>query len=234
MFKYTRQTKQGWKTFTYTTEEDFQIGRPKKVRNARIDEIENAGKLIDETYEVAKWARNLLFEQKVPSKHPGMKLSKKKRTEIVKKARAGEDIGKPGKKFKEVAAKAAKQYGSKEAGARVAAAAMWKSVKETLNFEELPQSIQDAFEEEISKILEQEEKAVETSEHEGGAKDKWTIKDFADQIQDWKKAGYTDEKKLQGMIDRATEIAKKSTESAPGKATRAEVLGILQKFFQKK
>jgi hypothetical protein len=87
----------------------------------------------------------------------------------------------------------------------------------------------------ITTVTEQEEeKAKETSEKEGGAKDKWTIADFKDQIEDWKKAGLDDESKLQGMIDRATEIAKKSTESAPGKATRAEVLGIMQGFMQKK
>ena len=51
----------------------------------------------------------------------------KQRSTIAKKAAAGKDIGKAGKKFKEVAAKAAAKYGSKEAGQRVAAAAMWKA-----------------------------------------------------------------------------------------------------------
>lgn len=69
----------------------------------------------------------IAISEQVPSKHPGLKkVSKKKRTELVKKARRGEDIGKPGKRFKEVAAKAGKFYGSEEAGKRVAAAAMWK------------------------------------------------------------------------------------------------------------
>ena len=53
--------------------------------------------------------------------------SKKKRSALVKKAVHGEDIGKPGKNFEKVAAKAAKEYGSKEAGERVAAAAMFKN-----------------------------------------------------------------------------------------------------------
>jgi hypothetical protein len=65
-------------------------------------------------------------ERRVPSKHPGKKLSAKKRSAIVKKAKAGKDIGKKGKKFKDVEAEAAKRYGSKESGKRVAAAAMWK------------------------------------------------------------------------------------------------------------
>lgn len=55
-------------------------------------------------------------------------LSKAKKSAVAKSARAGKDIGKPGKKFNEVASKAAKEYGSAEAGKRVAAAAMWKNI----------------------------------------------------------------------------------------------------------
>lgn len=64
-----------------------------------------------------------------PSKHPAKDIPKKKRSAIVKKAKKGEDIGKKGKGFKKVADKAAKKYGSKEAGDRVAAAAMWKGLR---------------------------------------------------------------------------------------------------------
>ena len=53
---------------------------------------------------------------------------KMKKSTIAKKARAGKDLGKPGKNFNKVAAKAAKQYGSAAAGRRVAAAAMWKNL----------------------------------------------------------------------------------------------------------
>ena len=60
---------------------------------------------------------------------PSSGLSKKKKSKIAKAASAGKDIGKKGKGFDKVAAKAAKRYGSKEAGARVAAAAMWKNAK---------------------------------------------------------------------------------------------------------
>jgi len=60
-------------------------------------------------------------------KAPSEGLTKKKKSEIVKKAKKGGDIGKKGKGFKKVVAKA------KESGARdpeaVAAAAMWKNVK---------------------------------------------------------------------------------------------------------
>lgn len=54
-------------------------------------------------------------------------MSAEGRSNLVKRAKKGEDIGKPGKKFKEVAASAAKKYGSKEAGERVAAAALWRN-----------------------------------------------------------------------------------------------------------
>jgi hypothetical protein len=43
-----------------------------------------------------------------------------------KKARAGKDIGKSGKTFKKIAKSAAKKYGSKEAGKRVAGAVLAK------------------------------------------------------------------------------------------------------------
>lgn len=60
---------------------------------------------------------------------PSKGLTKKTKSAIVKKAKKGEDIGKKGKGFEKVAKKAAKQYGSEEAGKKVAAAAMWKNIK---------------------------------------------------------------------------------------------------------
>jgi len=60
---------------------------------------------------------------------PSKGLTKKKKSAIVKKAKKGEDIGKKGKGFEKVAKKAAKKYGSEEAGKKVAAAAMWKNIK---------------------------------------------------------------------------------------------------------
>ena len=44
----------------------------------------------------------------------------------AKAARAGKDIGKPGKNFSKIAAKAGKKYGSKAAGERVAGAILAK------------------------------------------------------------------------------------------------------------
>ena len=60
---------------------------------------------------------------------PSAGLSKTQKSNVVKSAKAGEDIGKKGKGFNTVAKKAAKEYGSKEKGEKVAAAAMWKNVK---------------------------------------------------------------------------------------------------------
>jgi hypothetical protein len=65
----------------------------------------------------------------VEEEKPSAGLTKKEKSDVVKKAKAGEDIGKKGKGFEKVAQKAAKEYGSKEKGEKVAAAAMWKNVK---------------------------------------------------------------------------------------------------------
>lgn len=68
-------------------------------------------------------------KEKKAAVKPSKGLSKKTKSAIVKKAKKGEDIGKKGKGFEKVAKKAAKQYGSEEAGKKVAAAAMWKNIK---------------------------------------------------------------------------------------------------------
>lgn len=61
------------------------------------------------------------------STHPGSRLGAKGRSRLARQARKGKDIGKKGKRFEEVARKAAKRYGSMERGRRVAAAAMMKA-----------------------------------------------------------------------------------------------------------
>jgi rRNA maturation protein Nop10 len=57
---------------------------------------------------------------------PSAGLSKEKKSATVKKAKKGGDIGKPGKNFEKVAKKA----GGGEKGEKIAAAAMWKNIKE--------------------------------------------------------------------------------------------------------
>lgn len=51
------------------------------------------------------------------------------RAQAVKKARKGKDMGKKGKNFSKISAKASKEYGSKEAGDRVAGAVFQKMRK---------------------------------------------------------------------------------------------------------
>lgn len=58
------------------------------------------------------------------AKKPSAGLTKKEKSAVAKKAKAGKDIGEKGKGFEKVAKKAAKKYGSKEKGQKVAAAAM--------------------------------------------------------------------------------------------------------------
>jgi hypothetical protein len=58
---------------------------------------------------------------------PSAGLSKGEKSAVVKKAKAGGDIGKPGKSFD----KLAKSAGGGEKGKKIAAAAMWKNIKET-------------------------------------------------------------------------------------------------------
>ena len=60
------------------------------------------------------------------SAKPSAGLSKEKKSATVKKAKAGGDIGKPGKGFDKLAKKA----GGGEKGEKIAAAAMWKNIKE--------------------------------------------------------------------------------------------------------
>ena len=61
------------------------------------------------------------------SSKPSAGLSAAKKSAVVKKAKAGGDIGKPGKSFDKVA----KAAGGGEKGEKIAAAAMWKNIKET-------------------------------------------------------------------------------------------------------
>lgn len=61
----------------------------------------------------------------VKKKKPSSEISKKKKSSIVKMAKKGKDIGKPGKGFAKIVKKASKKYGKKSAQ-KIAAAQMWK------------------------------------------------------------------------------------------------------------
>jgi len=73
--------------------------------------------------------KNKQFKEAIAEtkKKPSAGLTKKQKSAISKKAKAGKDIGKKGKGFEKIAKAAAEKYGSKERGQKVAAAAMWKS-----------------------------------------------------------------------------------------------------------
>ena len=66
-------------------------------------------------------------QRQVQEGKPSAGLSKAKKSATVKDAKAGKDIGKPGKSFDKVA----KSAGGGEKGEKIAAAAMWKNIKET-------------------------------------------------------------------------------------------------------
>ena len=83
------------------------------------------GMMNEDGFELGEMENYNIEEEK-----PSAGLSKEKKSSVVKAAKAGKDIGKPGKNFKKVADKAAKEYGSKEAGEKVAAASMWKNLRE--------------------------------------------------------------------------------------------------------
>mgnify|MGYP006266672907 CR=1 FL=1 len=68
--------------------------------------------------------------KKVDEGKPSAGLSAAKKSAVVKKAKAGGDIGKPGKSFDKVA----KAAGGGEKGKKIAAAAMWKNIKETVAY----------------------------------------------------------------------------------------------------
>ena len=70
------------------------------------------------------------------SKKPSAGMTKGEKSSLVKKAKSGKDIGKPGKGFDKLAKKAGEKYGSAEKGKKVAAAAMWKNAAPTNEGEE--------------------------------------------------------------------------------------------------
>jgi len=237
MIKITRYTHQGWKTYEYENQDLFNVGRPRTIRSATLEEIQNPDKEINEQ-EVENDTElppgGVTDSKKKKNKKEneiGKEKEEKEMTKEEEDAFLDEGVAEKRKMFDEL-------FRMLDAG-RISTEIEVENYLESKGVKNPKE--QNKFVKMLRKrgasiegIREQEEKAEPTSEKEGGAKDKWTIKDFADQIEEWKKAGFDDEKKLQGMIDRATEIAKESTESAPGKATRAEVLGILQGFMQEK
>ncbi len=82
---------------------------------------------LDASIELTNFVQEVQILLEWKKKHPGKDVPKREKSEIVKKARKGENVFGGG--FDKVEKAAEKEYGSKEAGKRVAAAVMWKKAK---------------------------------------------------------------------------------------------------------
>ena len=103
---------------------------------------------------------------KVIEAAPSAGMSKKEKSAVVKKAKAGKDIGKPGKNFKKVE-KAAAKSGATDPAA-VAAAAMWKSAKKAVKeseeyIDQVEQPVDDDLDEGMFGLNKSPEDWAETS-----------------------------------------------------------------------
>lgn len=101
----------------------------KKLRAAYADAFKKTAKTkADEGFiqkvdaVLTEW--EVLEEARKKKKKPSAGLSRKQKSSLMSKARKGKKVF--GGHFKDVEKKAAKEYGSKESGEKVAAAAMWK------------------------------------------------------------------------------------------------------------
>ena len=92
-------------------------------------------------------------EKKVDEGKPSAGMTKKEKSSTVKAAKAGKDIGKPGKNFDKVA----KAAGGGEKGKKIAAAAMWKnkakSLKESLEAMLPEQQIEEAEDQDLVALI---------------------------------------------------------------------------------
>jgi hypothetical protein len=125
----------------------------------------------------AKDLAALRARKKVKEAAPSAGLSAAKKSVVVKKAKAGGDIGKPGKNFDKVA-KAAEKGGAKD-GAKVAAAAMWKNMKESVKVEEAEKKAKRDYDED-GKIETGAEEHAGSVDKAIKAKAKETVKESAD------------------------------------------------------
>ena len=106
-------------------------GKDKKVK----EELKSGRKKLDKNHNNkldSEDFKMLRGEKKVKeAAKPSAGLSKAKKSAVVKDAKAGKDIGKPGKGFDKLAKKA----GGGEKGEKIAAAAMWKNAHESVELQ---------------------------------------------------------------------------------------------------
>ena len=112
-----------------------QIGKSKSpganLKQGAEDALEKGNhKKIDQIHQYATTTTPTGRAKKVSEAKPSAGLSKAKKSAVVKDAKAGKDIGKPGKSFKDIS----KKSGGGEKGEKIAAAAMWKNMKETVAY----------------------------------------------------------------------------------------------------
>jgi hypothetical protein len=112
-----------------------QIGKSKSpganLKQSAEDALEKDNhKKIDQIHQYATTTTPTGRAKKVSEAKPSAGLSAAKKSAVVKDAKAGKDIGKPGKGFDKLAKKA----GGGEKGEKIAAAAMWKNMKETVAY----------------------------------------------------------------------------------------------------
>ncbi len=111
---------------------------------------------------------------------PSADLTKKEKSAVVKKAKAGGDIGKPGKSFDKVA----KSAGGGEKGKKIAAAAMWKNIKETTAYiaekEEVEKKAKKDYDGDGEVESGKDEHAGSVDKAIKASKAKETVKDSAD------------------------------------------------------
>ena len=107
---------------------------------------------------------------------PSAGLSKAKKSAVVKDAKAGKDIGKPGKSFD----KTAKAAGGGEKGKKIAAAAMWKNMKEDVKLAEAEKKAKKDYDEDGKVETGAEEHAGSVDKAIKASKEKETVKESAD------------------------------------------------------
>ena len=100
----------------------------------------------------------------------------------AKKARAGEDIGKPGKMFAKIAKEAGKRYGSEERGKKVAGAILAKLRREEIEIEEAVKGADPMMRKAASDERRKGDKPLSKSEGDKNAANMKRKIEFADKI----------------------------------------------------
>ncbi len=151
----------------------------KKMEEGAKPDFADLDKDGDEKEPMKKAAKEAKKEKKVDeAAKPSAGLSKEKKSEVVKKAKKGEDIGKPGKGFAKVE-KAAKKSGAKDPKA-VAAAAMWKNVKESVKIAEAEKKAKKDYDGDGKIESGKDEHAGSVDKAIKAAKAKETVKESSD------------------------------------------------------